>query len=860
MRKLLKALFLLFILIPTFYLSQPKLHQLSNLNSSDVDSIFYDINYYRKIMFLNDDWDVFSIENERSKETVDLPSEFENKDALAYTKSFYLSKDQIDNYKIVINFLGINYSADINLNNKTIYKYYGGSLPLSLELPRDLLVPDSKNKITVVVSYKLNSQTTIPTKQRFLFPASFGGIIDRVYLQFLPLTNITKSAITYSIDENLTRVKLKTKLQVTDLEASDYNQNANSYYTIIINAFSKDSKLPVTKNELTFALINRASVDTVIETEIKSPLLWSPFNPNNYTVQILLLKNGSIVDETQQLISLYKLKSNSDGLYLNNYKFSINGTTYYCTEKGNGIISEKQLKKDLSLIKESGFNAVRFAKKIPRPIALKYCQEIGLLALIEIPVNSIPEEILSNNDFKIRYKSFLQYFLDYYTQFSSVSAIGIGTSFLCNSQITYNFINEINSIIKTKWNGLTYASFVGIPKDNYSALDLIGIELFGGSFNSQKNFISNSLENIKPSKFFFSEITYPNFNGSASGYLTDYSNEAEAKYFIEFIDYSRKLKMSGFVINSIYNYYGNYKSFYAGYSYNNKYNVGILDESRNLNSINYMAVTHKLLNKEKITIPIGNKKDDSPVSFILISLGLSLFMALLINTNRRFKEDCTRALFRSYNFYADIRDQRILSTPQVFILLIVVSGSLSLLATIIMYYEKQNLLFEKILISLGSSKLLNFFSLLAWNPHKSFIYFTIGLILIFILVSAIIKIASFAVKTKVSYRNIFFSMVWSFLPLTLLLPVELVLYKILTANLFSSYYFFIFLIIFMLWLLLRMLKGVYIIFDTRPILVYLYAALFFLIVFGGTALYLQISHLSFYYISNSIKQYNSMIF
>ena len=68
-----------------------------------------------------------------------------------------------------------------------------------------------------------------------------------------------------------------------------------------------------------------------------------------------------------------------------------------------------------------------------------------------------------------------------------------------------------------------------------------------------------------------------------------------------------------------------------------------------------------LHNSENVTIPIGSKKADAPMIFIVFGIVLAILMGILVNSGRKFREDASRALLRPYNFYADIRDQRIIS-------------------------------------------------------------------------------------------------------------------------------------------------------------------------------------------------------
>ena len=57
------------------------------------------------------------------------------------------------------------------------------------------------------------------------------------------------------------------------------------------------------------------------------------------------------------------------------------------------------MENDIKLIRATGFNSVRFAKKIPHPYLLVLCQRYGLLPFIELPINAIPSSILEKKEF-----------------------------------------------------------------------------------------------------------------------------------------------------------------------------------------------------------------------------------------------------------------------------------------------------------------------------------------------------------------------------------------------------------------------------------------------------------------------------
>jgi len=854
MTKILNRFFILIILLQNLLLAQIKVISLPQNQRDIFDPIFFDKNDYRNVELINSDWKVFYESDPEKKISVSMPAIFEGEESLIFEKLISLSKTQIQSSQLVLGFLGINYSAEISINGYNIYKHSGGSYPFELALPKDILKENSV--ITIKVSNKLDSEYSIPLTQRFLFSSLSGGIIRDVYLKTVSTIHITYNSFSYSFDQNLSKAVLNFKIGIGN---SDFKTNSLPGDVIIrINLFPPGSTSAQAKGDF-IQIISQEDNEAACRLEISNPQLWSPQTLINYLCDVSLIRNGQIIDKSIKQIAFYQLVKKETSLTLNGSPFSLQGTTYLLDETSlRRMNAYNKIRDDLSLIKNTGFNAVRFSKQYPNPYAVKLCQDLGLFAMIELPINSVPEEILSHNDFQLKASRLTKNFLSSYSEYSNSIIAGVGSSFLPNSEISSNFISSLTSSIKGK-GFLSYASFVGIQTTQIQDLDFYGIELYSSPIDETKDQLQKSIDALGKNSIFISEASYPNYKGSMSGYLTKYSSDAQAKYLGDMINLSRQLKLSGIIINSLFEYKGEYASLYGGYSENNIYKFGLLDKSRNLNSIGYKVLAAKLSGNSKVTIPIGTRKDDNPIIFIILALLLSIIMAVLINTKKKFREDCTRALLRPYNFFADVRDHRIISGVHTAILMLIQAGSVSLLMTILLYFYKSNILLEKIVLSFGHHSLLEFISYLSWNPQVCFALLFVLIIIKFALISSVIKFASLFIKTRVEFASIFYTVVWAFLPFTILLPVELILFKILINGNFRVIVI-IFLILFMLWILQRILKGIYVIFDARPMKVYIYSFLTIIIVVGGILLKYQLSSSTLYYINNAFKQYNSMIF
>ena len=88
-----------------------------------------------------------------------------------------------------------------------------------------------------------------------------------------------------------------------------------------------------------------------------------------------------------------------------------------------------------------------------------------------------------------------------------------------------------------------------------------------------------------------------------------------------------------------------------------------------------------------------------------------------------------------------------------------------------------------------------------------------------------------------------------------LIPLGIVLYRVLIADIVNIY-IYISLFVLLFWVVYRLLKGIYVIFDASPGRVYFYGSLFILFIFGGILFYFEINNSAIQYILFTLKQYS----
>ena len=829
--------------------SQITIKELPTDNSYQTDSVNYANTLTRKLLPLNSDWQVYVEDSKSTSVNVNVPSKFNSNKPIIYQKSISIDPKLLEFHFFRIHFLGVSYLVDIYLNDLILVKKTGGNIPFSLLLPNELINIEGENVLTLKISDELDSRSTIPLLQRFLFPKESGGILREVFLEIAPKEHV--ELLDYSVEFNskLTNAKIDFNFSTDYIYEKGDRGKYRLGVTLVDNAGNiayERSLVPNKTKKFSNHTINLRNID-----------LWSPENPNTYAAKFSLTKNDSIVDEISKNIVLFKLENNEVGLNLNDQKLTIHGVTYIISDEYLGsLISYQKLKEDLKIIKNLGVNSVRFAKSTPHPFALNICQELGLFAFIEIPLNSFPESFADDSNFKDRVTDYFKDLYHSYSNHDAVLGVGLGSSYLADSAPQSELISELLEIVKNN-NKLTYASFIGFPERQIENLDLYGIELYSPDMNQVEKKLENSIANLGSTKVFISSATYPSYNNNTNGYLNEFSIEGQAKFFEETINLSNSLKSAGFFINTIFDYYGDFNSLYTKFSTNNLYQIGILGADRNINRIGYNVIQSKLKNANRITIPLGSKADDAPLFFIFMGLGLSIFMGVLVNSKKKFREDALRALLRPYNFFADIRDHRIMSGVHSAILMIILSGAHALLLNNLFYYLRTNLIFDKLLLAYGNPSIIDFVSYFAWNPIEAyFLLFVISLIL-FLSISVIVKWASFFIRTKIYYRNIFFTLVWAFLPVVTLLPLTMVLYRLLETELFNTY-IYLFLLFYFVWTLQRIIKGVYVIFDLGSARVYFFALMIIIILTGSFLFYYQFTYSTIDYIITAINQFQQL--
>ncbi len=839
--------------------AQVTFRELPNYRMKSTDSTFFGINNFRKIISLNGEWQVYNAgDKDKNKVSIGIPSIFKGEGDFIFEKKFSLTQSEINNYRMRIVFLGLNYVADISVNNFIIYRQSGGEFPFEVELPRDILHSGKDNVLSVKLHYTLDAENTIPVKQSFLFPKSFGGIFRDVYIHLIPDISISTLNVSDKYDPSAKKAKISITSRIDNkyIKISQDSSSIPTDLSLQIKLKSPSGEDVYTSADYPFTVKQNKEKTISQSVEINSPDLWSPSDPKSYIIQVELWEGETLLDKTSRQLAIYSLVPGKESLSLNGSSIELSGVTYVPSFDDYGsMASYDQMEKDIKMIKDLGFNSVRFTKSIPHPYYLKLCEKYGLIAFIGLPLNNIPESLAEDPNFISRSRNYLSNFIKAYKKYSAVAAIGLGSSYLPEYPSHIALIKNLAALTKKETGDLTYASFSNLNIPEITGLDMYGVELINTPIVKISGNLKSLQQKLGKGRVFISSDTYTVYAGNTNGYVNKHSFEAQAKYIDDLINYSNDNFISGYFINTMFDYKGNYASLINGYSKSNLYRFGICGADRDISRLSYKVIFSELHNTEKVTIPIGSKHDDAPMSFIIFGLLLALLLGVLVNSGKKFREDTSRALLRPYNFFADVRDQRIMSGFHSTILGLIIAAVSGLIVANLLFYFRTDIVVDKILLAFGNKDLMKIATFLSWHPVFSLLWLTISFIIILLLITAVIKSAAFFVRNRVFYSSVYFTVIWSFLPMLLLIPVGIILYRILNTDA-ANFYIYLGLVLFGLWAFHRLLKGIYVIFDVNPGSVYFYSIITVLLIFIIIMLYFQIKNSTIDYIRFTLKQYN----
>lgn len=217
------------------------------------------------------------------------------------------------------------------------------------------------------------------------------GIQRTVYLEAVPTAFISDFFVKPVLDNALTTGTLKVVAKTNGLSldaAKDWTFKVQLYDTKNMAVWEKPLVKSVQKNledEKNSGFNQSPFPDIHIQGEIKNPRLWSSETPNLYTMTISLVDpQGKTVEVRSSKVGFRKIEWGSFGLKVNGQRVLLQGANRHEHDEVNGkILTRDLMLKDIMLMKQNNFNAVRTSHYPNDEEWYRLCDEYGIYVMDE---------------------------------------------------------------------------------------------------------------------------------------------------------------------------------------------------------------------------------------------------------------------------------------------------------------------------------------------------------------------------------------------------------------------------------------------------------------------------------------------
>ena len=271
----------------------------------------------------------------------------------AYVHNFEYHREKKAS-KAFLNFEGVDSCFYVWVNGA--YAGYSQVPHATSEFDVTDLLNEGENTLAVLV-LKWCDGSYLEDQDKF----RMSGIFRDVYLLKRPEKTIRDYYITTDIEKDSVAVKL-------DMH------------------FSEPVETKVTIEDKYGAVVARgeAAENGVLELTVLNPVLWNAENPYLYQV-ILTMPDEVIVDR----IGFRTIEIKDKVVYFNGEKIKFRGVNRHDSDPETGfVINARQIKKDLMLMKQHNFNAIRSSHYPNAPYFYQMCDEYGFMVIDEADIEA----------------------------------------------------------------------------------------------------------------------------------------------------------------------------------------------------------------------------------------------------------------------------------------------------------------------------------------------------------------------------------------------------------------------------------------------------------------------------------------
>lgn len=299
-------------------------------------------------------------------------------DVVWYARTF---EAPADGERLLLHFGAVDYRAAVWVNDTQVASHEGGHTPFSTDVTP--VLGEGENTL-VVRAEDPSRDATIPRGKQYWKEKSEGifytrttGIWQTVWLEPVGSKRIDSLRLTPYVD----RACVDVVVSVEGFEPGFALRLLVSLEGSPVLDDRVEMREPLIRRRL--PLVSRGvAPDTPHLSEWPKPALWSPEEPNLYDLKLELLDaTGSVFDAVESYFGMRKIEAKGGEVFLNGrpcYQRLVLDQGYF----PGGLLTaptDEDLRRDIELAREMGFNGARKHQKVEDPRWLYWADTLGFL-------------------------------------------------------------------------------------------------------------------------------------------------------------------------------------------------------------------------------------------------------------------------------------------------------------------------------------------------------------------------------------------------------------------------------------------------------------------------------------------------
>ena len=235
------------------------------------------------------------------------------------------------------------------------------------------------------------------------------GIFDDVYLYATPKTRLFDWYVTTDLDKDYRDADLNIEVSVRSYDKQPITTPLK-VQAVLTGANGKEvARLESGSGSMVngqWSMDNgQWSMTLKMSKHISNPLKWTAETPNLYNLKMYLVDAATgkrllecTPEDARQDVGFKETEMRNNVFYLNGKPLKVNAQCSHMQDPDNGhAVNDELVKKDMTILKQFGFNGVRTSHYPPVPRYLEYAARYGLYIIDEAGVEAHATEWVSND-------------------------------------------------------------------------------------------------------------------------------------------------------------------------------------------------------------------------------------------------------------------------------------------------------------------------------------------------------------------------------------------------------------------------------------------------------------------------------